>query len=167
MFNSNLCWVPITGNVPFEAGLLQSSSTLYKEWNKLNKFYGTGEARSKSNITQRICETTYRREQLSSKIILSSGHSGTEKGPEREQRRWCSHLPLPTRWSRRVRQSSASLWEAGTSGAGKGMAVKQAHNCPQTRTLAHTTSFTDAKNSKQSQNHARLQVENQKSRILW
>ena len=32
-----------------------------------------------------------------------------------------SHPPLPTRWSRMVRQSSASLREAGASGTGSGM----------------------------------------------
>lgn len=60
-----------------------------------------------------------------------SNNSETEE-PEGEERKRCWSLPLPTRWSRRVRQSSASLREAGTSGAGKGMAGKQTRKSPET-----------------------------------
>lgn len=67
--------------------------------------------------------------------------SRRERGPAREQRR-CCHSPLPTRWSRRVRQSSASLWEAGTSGTGRGMAGKQMHSSSRTHTDTHHKSNT-------------------------
>lgn len=77
-------------------------------------------------------------------LLLYPSNLEKEKEPHREQRRCCCHLPLPTRWSRRVRQSSASLWEAGASGTGKGMAGQQTHNS--SRALSLTLLFSQTNN---------------------
>lgn len=108
------------------------SAALCKPWNQMNLLYATG-GRSEP-------ESQAKWQFPFSTSLISVGHHGimrhmdvlmehfsvpaTQKEREagRKRRGRCPHLPLPKRWSRRVWQSSASLWEAGTSGAGKGMA---------------------------------------------